>query len=221
MAIVTLQHVSFNYGTNWALKDINCTVDSGDFYFITGSSGAGKTTLLQMLYGALQLKRGKAEVAGFNLQRLNRFNLPLLRRELGVVFQDFKILTRRSVFDNVALALEVRGVTQNIVEKRVRAVLRSLDLETKSQTICEELAGGEQQRVAIARAIVVNPRILLADEPSGNLDPQLSLRLMEIFKHFNAHGTTVILATHSPELIASMPKAKVLRLEKGAMCLDV
>ncbi len=221
MAIVTLQHVSFNYGTNWALKDINCTVDPGDFYFITGSSGAGKTTLLRMLYGALQLRRGKAEVAGFNLQRLNRFNLPLLRRELGVVFQDFKILTRRSVFDNVALALEVRGVTQNIVERRVRAVLRSLDLEKKSRTICEELAGGEQQRVAIARAIVVNPRILLADEPSGNLDPQLSLRLVEIFKHFNAHGTTVILATHSPELIASMPRAKVLRLEKGAMCLDV
>ncbi len=217
MSILELDRLSYNFGQNWALRDVSCSLKQGDFMFLTGPSGAGKTTLLRILYGALPVRRGKASICGFDLRSLGSYRLPALRRQLGVVFQDFKIMTNRSVYENVAIALQVRGMPRQQIDRRVRSVLRSLGIDGRAQTRCDTLSGGEQQRVAIARAIVVNPRILLADEPSGNLDPKLSLRLMEIFKHFNAHGTTVILATHSPELLACNPKARIMRLEKGAL----
>lgn len=217
MAILKLDHLSHNFGQNWALKDITFQLGQGEFLFLTGPSGAGKTTLLRILYGALPVLRGQATVCGLDLRLMNGFRLPALRRQLGVVFQDFKILPERTVYENVALALEVRGMARQQIDRRVRAVLRSLNIATKIDARCSALSGGEQQRVAIARAIVVNPRILLADEPSGNLDPRLSLRLMEIFKHFNAHGATVILATHSPELLKAKPDARILHLENGVI----
>lgn len=217
MSILELDRLSYNFGQNWALKDVSYTLEQGEFMFLTGPSGAGKTTLLRVLYGALPVLRGQARVCGLDLRKTTGFRLPILRRQLGVVFQDFKILRERSVYDNVALALEVRGMARQQIDRRVRAVLRSLNIEKRGEALCSTLSGGEQQRVAIARAIVVNPRILLADEPSGNLDPKLSLRLIEIFKHFNAHGTTVILATHSPDLLRSMPGARILHLENGSV----
>ncbi len=217
MRILELDHLSHNFGQHWALSDISLTLEQGQFLFLTGPSGAGKTTLLRILYGALPVRRGRASVCGFDMRALRGSRLPALRRQLGVVFQDFKILMERSVYDNVAIALQVRGMAKQQIDRRVNAVLRSLDLDKRADARCDTLSGGEQQRVAIARAIVVNPRILLADEPSGNLDPKLSLRLMEIFKHFNAHGTTVILATHSPELLACNPEARILHLERGAV----
>jgi cell division transport system ATP-binding protein len=217
MSILELDRLSHNFGQHWALRDISLTLEQGQFLFLTGPSGAGKTTLLRILYGALPVHRGRASICGFDMRGLRGSRLPALRRQLGVVFQDFKILMERSVYDNVAIALQVRGMARLQIERRVRAVLRSLNLDKRADARCDTLSGGEQQRVAIARAIVVNPRILLADEPSGNLDPKLSLRLMEIFKHFNAHGTTVILATHSPELLACNPKARILHLEQGAV----
>lgn len=217
MAILKLKHVSYNFGTNWALKDITCNVEPGEFLFLTGPSGAGKTTFLRILYGGLCLERGIAAISGFDLRKLTPGQLPLLRRQVSFVFQDFKILPYRTVFENVALALEVRSMPRPQIERRVNAVLRSLHLDDKSDNLCKQLSGGEQQRVAIARAIVINPRVLLADEPTGNLDPKLSLRIMEIFKHFNKHGTTVILATHSPELLASNPQARTLSLEGGSI----
>jgi len=220
MPIVDLEHASYSFGEYWALKNVSFSLDAGEFMFLTGPSGAGKTTLLRVLYGGLPLERGSGMVAGFSLKNLSPAKLPLLRREVGVVFQDFRVLASRTVFENVAIALEVRGMAGPLIERRVRAVLRGLNLETKSQARCDALSGGEQQRVAIARAIVVNPKVLLADEPTGNLDPRLSFRIMELFYHFNQHGTTVILATHNPELIACLPHARVLALEHGQIVED-
>lgn len=219
--ILEIKHLSHNFGTHWALKNLSFSLDKGDFLFITGPSGAGKTTLLRLLYGSLPVQRGLAQVAGFDLRRLKKNRLPLLRRQISVVFQDFKILPYRSAYDNIALALEVRCMPNLHIDRRVRAVLRSLKLESKAHALCSELSGGEQQRVAIARSIVVNPQILLADEPTGNLDPELALRLMDVFKQFHTFGTTVLLATHNRDLLKNRPRSKLLRLENGEMVEDV
>ena len=144
--------------------------------FLAGPSGAGKTTLLRILYGALSVQRGQVSLAGFNLNTLDHASIPQLRRQVSVVFQDFKILPDRTVFDNVALSLEVRGLPRQAIERRVRAVCRGLGLDSRINIACGNLSGGEQQRVAVARAVVVNPQVLLADEPTGNLDPELSHR---------------------------------------------
>jgi len=197
----------------------NCTLSlqKGEFLFLCGPSGAGKTTLLRLLYGDLALQHGAAEVAGFNLKELQAGSLPMLRRQVSMVFQDFKILPERTVYENVAIALQVRGISGQHLQRRVRAAVRTLGLEHKLDSRCRELSGGEQQRVAVARAIVVNPQLILADEPTGNLDPALSMRLMDIFLQFNAHGTTVVLATHNPDLLRRMPSARMIRLEDGAI----
>ncbi|WP_306439201.1 cell division ATP-binding protein FtsE [Oceanidesulfovibrio indonesiensis] len=217
MSILKLNRLSYNFGSNWALKDISFSLEKGDYLYVTGPSGAGKTTLLRLIFGLLPVTRGKAEVCGFTMNGIHRSALPLLRRQVSFVFQDFKILPHRTVAENVALALQARLMPEQQVRKRVRAVLRGLDMERKADTRCEVLSGGEQQRVAVARAVVTNPQLLLADEPSGNLDPELSLRLMDVFRHFNSFGTTVILATHSRELLSSHKGAKMLQLENGQM----
>jgi cell division transport system ATP-binding protein len=215
--MLKFNHVSYDFGSKWALKDISFSLDKGDFLFLTGPSGAGKTTLIRLIHGDIPLQRGIATVAGFDLHKLRSRHIPMLRREVSVVFQDFKILPRLSVFKNVALPLEVRGMPRASIERRVRAVIRGLHLEGKEHTPCQELSGGEQQRVGIARAVVVGPKVLLADEPTGNLDAPLARRLMTVFQKFNTHGTTVIFATHNQELIASVPEAKILVLENGSV----
>ena len=213
--MVNVERLSYNFGSHWALKDVSFRLDKGDFLFLTGHSGAGKTTLLRMLYGALPVTRGRASVAGVQLNNLKRRRVPLLRRKVGVVFQDFKILPKRTVFDNVAMALEVRGMARAHLERRVRAIVRAMGLETKSYSPCERLSGGEQQRVAIARSMVSNPEVILADEPTGNLDRDLTMHLMEIFKQFHTYGTTIIMATHSREVLDCVPDAKILHLSDG------
>ncbi|MGE4421419.1 MAG: cell division ATP-binding protein FtsE [Pseudodesulfovibrio sp.] len=213
--MVNVERLSYNFGSYWALKDISFTLGKGEFLFLTGHSGAGKTTLLRLLYGALPVNRGRASVAGFQLNNLKKRDIPRLRRKVGVVFQDFKILPERTVFDNVAMALEVRGMPRTHLERRVRAIIRALGLETKSYSLCERLSGGEQQRVAIARSMVANPELILADEPTGNLDVDLTLHLMEIFKQFHTYGTSVIMATHSTEVLQCVPNARILHLEDG------
>ena len=213
--MVRFYRVSYTFGQSWALRDVTFGIEKGDFLFVTGPSGAGKSTLLRLMYGGLPLERGQGRVAEFNLKTLSRRNVYKLRRQIGVVFQDFKILPRRSVFDNVALALEVRGEKRPVIERRVRAVLRVLDIEEKTYDRCERLSGGEQQRVAIARSMVVNPQLILADEPTGNLDATLSWRLMDVFKQFHAFGTTIVVATHSREMLEAKPDAKILQLEHG------
>ena len=213
--MIRTRHLSHSFGLHWALKDCTFSLDKGDFLFLSGPSGAGKTTLLRLLYGALAVQRGEAHVASFNLKTIKKKQIPSLRRQVGVVFQDFKILPERTVFKNVALPLEIRGLSTQHTERRVRAVARALGLEAKLFTLCGKLSGGEQQRVAIARAFVVNPEVILADEPTGNLDPELSVRLIELFKQFQAYGATVVFATHSLDLIKRHPQAKIVRLEDG------
>lgn len=213
--MIHVRHLSHSFGPHWAVKDCTFSLAKGDFLFLSGPSGAGKTTLLRLLYGALPIQRGEATVADIKIKGLSGRAVPDLRRQVGVVFQDFKILPLRTVMANIALPLEVRGLSLQHIERRVRAVSRALGLEARLHVPCGELSGGEQQRVAIARAFVVNPKVLLADEPTGNLDPELSFRLVELFKQFQAYGATIIFATHSIELMRRHPSARIMRLEEG------
>jgi len=217
--MVHLDHVNCAFGGAQALKDVSLHVERGEFVFLTGPSGAGKTTLLRVLYGDLKPSSGTATVAGVDLMRLRASGLPALRRKVGVVFQDFKVLPERSVFENIAIALEVRGVPKASIDRRVRAVIRALDLEERSYAPCRELSGGEQQRVAIARSMVVNPELILADEPTGNLDADLSRHLIELFKQFNTYGTTIIMATHNRDVLSWAPEARQAHLVHGQLTL--
>ncbi|MDR2801030.1 MAG: ATP-binding cassette domain-containing protein [Desulfovibrio sp.] len=213
--MIQVRHLSHSFGQHQALRDVSFSLGKGEFVFLSGPSGAGKTTLLRILHAALPIQRGEAVVAEFNLGQLPSVRVPLLRRQVGVVFQDFKILPLRTVEENIALPLELRGLSDTHIERRVRAVCIALGLEERVKVKCRDISGGEQQRVAIARALVTNPKVLLADEPTGNLDPALSLRLMELFKQFQTYGATVLFATHSRELMGHYPEAHVMHLENG------
>lgn len=193
-----------------ALHDINLKIPSGDFVYVTGSSGAGKSTLLRLLYCAEKPSRGQILMGGRNTTRLNSRNIALLRRDIGFVFQDFKLLNTRSVFENVALPLQVQAASKQEIASRVYQVLQYVGLEYKLQRKPLELSGGEQQRVAIARAMVVNPRLLLADEPTGNLDHSLAVEIMEMFNLINESGTTVLVATHDQEMLQRFPRRAIV-----------
>ncbi len=215
--MVNLQSVSYTFGTQWALKNISLDVNEGEFIFLTGHSGAGKTTLMRLLYGALALERGRGSVCGYQLHNLKKSHIPLLRRDIGVVFQDFKILPDHTVFENIALPLDVLGMPKEKKAARINSLVRTLGIEKKILSKCGNISGGEQQRVAIARACVTNPRLILADEPTGNLDPDLTVHLMNVFKQFNMHGTTVIMATHSVDVLKAVPNARILQLDEGIL----
>ncbi len=214
--MIRLFHLFKRFGSNTALHDISLTVDKGEFCFITGPSGAGKTTLLRIIFGSEKPESGHILVNGINLNRISRSRLDLLRRDMGFVFQDFKLLPNKTVFQNVALALEVTGERRSLIQKKTHQTLRSLGLEKKENTFPLQLSGGEQQRVAIARAIVKGPLILLADEPTGNLDENLTKDIMKLFKTIHLRGTTVIVATHSRELLKDTPYRKI-QLDRGRM----
>ena len=186
-----------------ALADININIDKGEFVFLTGPSGAGKTTLLKLVFGAEFATKGQILVGEppLNIARIRTSSIPILRRNIGVVFQDFKLLPSRTVFENVAFALEVIGEHPGNVKRKVFAVLKQLGLQHKLHTTPPKLSGGEQQRVAIARAIVNDPAILLADEPTGNLDPEMAMDIMRILNEINARGTTVVVATHDVNIL--------------------
>ncbi len=216
--MIQLYHVYKTYGgEQYALHDVTLTADKGDFLFITGPSGAGKTTLLKLIFCAEKSTRGQLLVDGINLQRIKRSGIPYLRRKIGVVFQDFKLLGERTVFANVGMALEVTGRPRSYIEKKVRQVLRLVGLDGKEKHLCRRLSGGEQQRVAIARAVAPNPILVLADEPTGNLDDEITMEILELFREINRRGTTVVFATHNRELIGKVPGAKVGMLRKGRL----
>jgi cell division transport system ATP-binding protein len=201
-----------------ALTEINLKVPKGDFVYLTGASGAGKSTLLKLLFGAEKPSRGQIMINGNNITRLiNR--IPALRRRMGIVFQDFKLLNRRTVYENVAFPLEVQGKKRIEIVKKVYQTLQQVGLEHKLHRHPLELSGGEQQRVAIARALVVDPMVLLADEPTGNLDPEVAMEIMELFKMANARGSTVVVATHDRETIRCNPR-RVITLEAGRLVND-
>lgn len=199
---------------NPALIDVSLTIEKGEFVFITGPSGAGKTTLLKIILCAEMPTSGHALVNGRNLNRIKDKELALLRRRTGMVFQDFKLLPNRTVFENVALSLEIMGAPFSTIRKRVHQALRYLDLGGKEGYYPPQLSGGEQQRVAIARAIINSPLILLADEPTGNLDQDLTIEIMALLKRIHVRGTTVIVATHNQALLKGT-KRRVVALNKG------
>lgn len=200
----------------YALRDLNLTIDKGEFVFLTGPSGAGKSTLLRLLLLQERPTEGKVIVAGRNLSGLTRNEVQAYRRTVGFVFQDFKLITTKTVFENVSFALRVLGMPVEQQRRRTYQVLKWVGLQHRLNSLPNELSGGEQQRVAIARALVNEPHLVLADEPTGNLDPDLSLEIMNLFRDINASGTTVVVATHDRELIKWVGR-RVVQLEHGQL----
>jgi len=196
------------------LRNVSFNVDSGDFVFLVGPSGTGKTTLLRILYRELIPTSGDVVVIGKHLNRIRSSEIPKLRRQMGVVFQDFKLLPNKTVQQNIALTMKVTGAKRSEIQSNVNQLIHQMGLVHRRNAYPEELSGGEQQRVAIARATVNNPLLLMADEPTGNLDPKLSLEIMHLFETFNFRGATVLVATHDLALVQQLGK-RVIRIEDG------
>lgn len=212
--MIRLFRVSKHYGKKSALIDLTVDVAADDFVFVTGPSGAGKSTMIKLLYMGEAISSGSILVDGVNLARVSRKQVPLLRRKFGIIFQDFKLIPTRTVFDNVALVLEVAGVRSREIQTRVMEVLDQVGIADRSGEYPQILSGGEQQRVAVARAIIANPKIIVADEPTGSLDPDSAARIFSLLQTAHAKGAAVIIATHDRELIASHD-GRVIRLEDG------
>ncbi len=215
-AIIQLIHVSKWHDRKAALSDVTLEIDKGEFVLLMGSSGAGKSTLLRMLIGEEQPDEGQIFVHGKNVTKLRPAEVPYLRRKVGAVFQDFRLLPKKSVFDNVALPLIVQGAPEKDIRRKVTEALRAVDVEHKKDQSPNSLSTGEQQRVCIARAIVNGPVVLLADEPTGNLDPERTREIIELFKLINARGTTVIVATHDPHVLNQVNR-RVVTLVQGVL----
>ena len=218
--MIRLYDVSKRYGDLHALQDVNLGVQKGEFCYVTGPSGAGKTTLLRLLYVAEPPSEGRILVGGVDVTELERRRRHLLRRNIGVVFQDFKLIPTRSVGENVGLALEVLGTPRETIRRRVRAVLATVGLGGREEESPRVLSGGEQQRVAVARALVNDPAIVLADEPTGNLDGAMAIEVIEIFQAVNLRGTTVVVATHDTGLMERFPYRRV-RFDRGRIVGEI
>lgn len=221
MEIISMKNVFKTYPNGvGAIYDLNLTIEKGEFVFIIGGSGSGKSTLIKMLYREEKPSRGEIVLGGVNVVRLRNSKVYKLRRKIGVVFQDYKLLPKLTVFENVAFALEVTGADSKIIRKRVIEVLEQVGLKSKIKEYPDKLSGGEQQRVAIARAIVNNPKILICDEPTGNLDPKISMEIMEILDSINKNmGTTILMVTHDIDIVDKMKK-RVLVLKEGRLVGD-
>jgi len=218
--VIDLHNVTKVYGTDvLALDNLSFSVDKGEFVFLTGPSGAGKSTLLRLLLRQEIPTDGSLQVGGRELASLNAGEVQAYRRSLGVVFQDFKLIATKTVFDNVAFVMRVLGVPVEQQRRKTYQVLKWVGLQHRAMAYPPELSGGEQQRIAIARALVNEPQVVLADEPTGNLDPDLSLEIMDLFRDINASGTTVLVATHDRALIAHVGR-RVLHLEQGRVPRD-
>jgi cell division transport system ATP-binding protein len=213
-SLIRMFHVSKRFGAKSALSDISLDIVKNEFVIITGPSGAGKTTFLKLLYLGETASQGQILIDGKNISRITRKNIPFLRRTFGIIFQDYKLIHTKTVFENIALVLESTGNKRSYVQKKVNSVLRIVGMEGRNNSYPPSLSGGEQQRVAIARAVVGNPKIILADEPTGSLDPQSAEVIVNLLKEFHKHGSTVIIATHDRELIRTT-KGRVINLKEG------
>ncbi|MCR5417404.1 MAG: cell division ATP-binding protein FtsE [Lachnospiraceae bacterium] len=218
--MITLDHVSKTYSTGApALNDVSLHIDPGEFVFIVGDSGSGKSTMIKLLLRELLPTSGTIEVNGIDVVALKRRQIPLYRRKLGVVFQDFRLLKDRNVYENVAFAQRIVQTPGKEIRKNVPSILSTVGLAGKYKAKPRQLSGGEQQRVALARALVNNPPILLADEPTGNLDPNNSWEIMKLFEEINETGTTVVVVTHNREIVNAMKK-RVIAMNKGVIISD-
>jgi cell division transport system ATP-binding protein len=218
--MVTLEHVSKSYSAGIpALNDVSLNIEEGEFVFIVGDSGSGKSTLIKLLLKELEPTEGTITINGKNLEKIRRRQIPKFRRNIGVVFQDFRLLKDRNVYDNVAFAQKVIGETNRSIKKRVPQMLSMVGLAPKYRSFPKQLSGGEQQRVAIARALVNEPKILLADEPTGNLDNNNAWEIMKLLEEINSRGTTVLVVTHNMEIVKVMKK-RVITVKKGIIVSD-
>lgn len=220
MDLIRISDVQKIYKTGTvALYDIDLTISKGDFVFIIGASGSGKSTLIKMLYREEKPDKGSIIIGGVNVAKLKNRKVYILRRKLGVVFQDFKLLPKLTVFENVAFAMEVFAVDKKKIQKRVMEVLELVGLKGKVRQYPNQLSGGEQQRLCIARAIVNNPKLLICDEPTGNLDPDTSMGIMKVLDDINKMGTTIVMTTHNRDIVNKMQK-RVIVLEEGKIVKD-
>ena len=204
---------------NEALKDVNLKIEKGEFVFVVGPSGAGKSTFIKMLLHEEVPTKGTVYVNGSNMNRIKRRQIPQFRRSLGVVFQDFRLIPKMTVYDNVAFALRVTNVASRSIRQRVPYILNLVGLASKARSYPEQLSGGEQQRVALARALVNNPSLLIADEPTGNIDPELSLEIVELLNEINKCGTTVVMVTHAHDLVSKFNR-RVITINHGNIVSD-
>ena len=220
MSMIEMKDVVKKYdnGTT-ALRGVTVHIEPGEFAYIVGPSGAGKSTFIRLLYREVKHDKGTLKVAGFDLDKIKKRDIPMLRRNVGVVFQDYKLLPKKTVYENIAYAMEVIGERRRNIKKRVMEVLDLVGLKHKVRSFPNELSGGEQQRIAIARAIVNNPKVLIADEPTGNLDPQTSRDISDLFKAINNSGTTVVMVTHDMDMVSYLNK-RVIALEGGRVVSD-
>jgi len=214
--IIQFENVGLRYGTGAeTLSDITFSLAKGGFYFLTGPSGAGKTSLLKLLYLSQRPSRGLIRLFGDDMVTMPRVKLPMYRRRIGVVFQDFRLVPHLSAFDNIALPLRVSGVAEKDIDLTVREMLNWIGLGDRATARPATLSGGEQQRVAIARAVITRPDVLVADEPTGNVDPEMAARLLRLFDALNQLGTTIVVATHDLHLLSRIPGAHIMRLADG------
>ncbi len=214
--IVELKNISVYRKYNKVLSDISFSIKEGEFIYLTGRVGSGKSSLLKIIYADEEIREGEGFVAGYNLKKIKSKEIPFLRRKIGIVFQDYKLLTDRSVYDNLKFVLEASGErSKSVIKEKIKNVLKTVGLEGKENRMPFELSGGEQQSVGIARAIINNPLLILADEPTGNLDEKSSDNIMEHLIHASRKGTSVIMATHDMNLIKKYP-AKIFNLEENA-----
>ncbi|MGM0396657.1 MAG: cell division ATP-binding protein FtsE [Bacillota bacterium] len=218
--MIKLVNISKEYRNGvTALYDINMEIKKGEFVFLVGSSGAGKSTLVKLLLKEEGITRGKLYLDGMDITRVPNRRIPYIRRKVGVVFQDFRLLPNKTVYENVAFAMEIIGARPREIRRRVPLILSMVDLSRKASSFPDQLSGGEQQRVSIARSIVNNPPVLIADEPTGNLDPDTAQEIMKALVDINNRGTTIVMATHAREIVNSMKK-RVIALEDGRLVRD-
>lgn len=218
--MIKFENVTKVYNNNvLALSNVNIEIDNGEFVFLVGPSGAGKSTFMKILLKEVEPSNGLVVVNDLNLTEMKRKDVPYYRRKIGVVFQDFRLIPSLSVYENVAFAMRVTGASSREIRKKVPTVLSLVGLSKKYKAFPNELSGGEQQRVSLARAIVNNPALLIADEPTGNLDPDTTLEIMDILKDINRAGTTIVMATHAKDIVDNMKK-RVIAIEKGTIVRD-